>query len=192
MISLGIIGSTRGTDMQAIIDAIQAKTLNATIKLVASNKKEAYILERARQHHLPALFVDPTEMTREAYDAILSNEMRMAKVDLIVLIGYMRILSAGFVEHWQNKMINVHPSLLPEFAGGMNHDVHAEVLKAKKKETGCTVHMVTEEVDGGPIIVQKKCEVLPDDTVETLKTRVQALEGQALIEAIQLLIRKIT
>src|SRR5579872_2363610 len=185
MISLGIMGSTRGTDMQAIIDAIQQKTLAATIKIVVSNKKDAYILERARQNHLKALFVDPKGLTRETYDQTISDIMRACNVELIVLIGYMRILSAAFVNDWKNKIINAHPSLLPDFAGGMDSDVHAKVLNSNAKETGCTVHIVTENVDAGPILVQKKCKIFENDTVETLKKRVQLLEGESLVEAIR-------
>lgn len=192
MISLAIMGSTRGTDMQAIIDAIQEKKLAAQIHLVISNKENAYILERARHYNLKTVFVDPKGITRESYDNRISSLMKDAKIDLIILIGYMRILSDGFVRDWQNKIINVHPSLLPAFAGGMDSDVHQQVLEAKVKETGCTVHIVTEKVDSGPIVVQKKCDVLQNDTVETLKKRVQALEGQALIEAITVLAENIS
>lgn len=187
MIALGILGSTRGTDMQAIIDAIQNKTLAAKINLVVSNKQNAFILERARQNNLKTLFVDPKDSSRENYDQIISDSMRENAVDLIVLIGYMRILSKAFVNDWQNKIINVHPSLLPDFAGGMDINVHQHVINAGRKETGCTVHRVTEDIDAGPILVQKKCEVMLDDTVETLKKRVQQLEGQALIEAINII-----
>jgi phosphoribosylglycinamide formyltransferase-1 len=101
-----------------------------------------------------------------------------------VLIGYMRILSNQFVAQWNNKVINVHPSLLPAFAGGIDLDVHRAVLASGIKETGCTVHKVTTEVDGGPIVVQKACPVMVNDTIKTLKARVQALEGKALVEAI--------
>lgn len=192
MISLAIMGSTRGTDMQAIIDAIQEKKLAAQIHLVVSNKENAYILERARHYNLKTVFVDPKGITRESYDNRISRLMKDAKIDLIILIGYMRILSDDFVRDWQNKIINVHPSLLPAFAGGMDSHVHQQVLEAKVKETGCTVHIVTEKVDRGPIVVQKKCDVLQNDTVETLKKRVQALEGQALIEAITVLAENIS
>ena len=97
----------------------------------------------------------------------------------------MRILSERFVIDWYGKIINVHPSLLPKYAGGMNEDVHGQVLKAGLKETGCTVHLVTERVDEGPIFVQKKCPVLAEDTVSSLKERVQKLEGKALVEVIK-------
>lgn len=103
----------------------------------------------------------------------------------MLLIGYMRIVSSEFTSHWRWRVINVHPSLLPEFAGGMDCDVHAAVLAAKKAVTGCTIHYLTEVVDGGPIILQKECAVLPEDTPETLKARVQQLEGEAFIEVIQ-------
>jgi phosphoribosylglycinamide formyltransferase-1 len=184
-IRLGILGSTRGTDMLAIIAAIKQKKLHASIEIVISNKKNALILERAKSVGIPAEFADPNNLTMIEYDHILSNKMQTHQVDLIVLIGYMRILSADFVIGWQNKIINIHPSLLPAFAGGMNNDVHKAVLAAGVKETGCTVHYVTEVVDAGPIILQKRCKVLPLDTVESLKTRVQELEGDALIEAIE-------
>jgi len=182
---LGILGSTRGTDMLAIIAAIQQKRLSASIEIVVSNKADAVILERAKTHGLPTKFVNPQGLTRESYDNEISDLLRRNKVELIVLIGYMRILSAAFVADWRNKIINVHPSLLPAFAGGMDQDVHQAVLDAGIKETGCTVHYVTEEVDAGPILVQKRCDVLPDDSIESLRTRVQALEGEALIEAIR-------
>ncbi len=184
---LGILGSTRGTDMQAIIDAIAHQQLSAFINIVISNKQDAYILERARLHHIEALFVDPAQLSREEYDKKLSQLLKQYQVDVVVLIGYMRILSAEFIAAWRNKIINVHPSLLPAFAGGMDSNVHQAVLNAGVKETGCTVHYVTEDVDAGPILIQKKCPVLAGDTVESLKARVQKLEGEALVEAIAIL-----
>lgn len=185
IIRLGILGSTRGTDLQAIINAIQQKKLTAEIKVVVSNKKDAYILERAKQNGYEAIYMNPNSLPRDAFDQQISAVMHSKEVDLIVLIGYMRILSAQFVEEWRDKIINVHPSLLPDFAGGMDQDVHQQVLASGVNETGCTVHYVTEDVDAGPILVQKKCKVLIDDTVERLKERVQLLEGEALIEAIK-------
>lgn len=185
MIRLGILGSTRGSHLLTLITAIQHKQLSAEISLVVSNKADALILTKAKEHHLPAKFVDPAYKTREQYDQQLSLLFREANVDLIVLIGYMRILSADFVTAWQHHIMNVHPSLLPAFAGKMDLDVHRAVLAAGVRETGCTVHHVTEVVDGGAIILQKKCVVLPTDTPEQLKHRVQQLEGVALVEAIK-------
>lgn len=187
MIKLAILGSNRGTDMLAIIQAIHDKRIAAHIAVVVSNKPDAMILTRAKSQHIPTEFVDPGQLSRTLYDQELSNIMQKYQAELIILIGYMRILSKEFVTRWQNKMINVHPSLLPAYAGGMDKNIHQAVLASGATETGCTVHWVTETVDAGPILIQKKCVVLPTDNVETLKHRVQQLEGEALIEAIQLL-----
>jgi phosphoribosylglycinamide formyltransferase 1 len=112
------------------------------------------------------------------------------KVELILLIGYMRFISKDFVEKWRNKIMNVHPSLLPKYAGGMDKNVHELVLKNKEKETGMTIHFVDEGADSGPIILQKKCIIAPDETVDTLKNKVQKLEGEGFIEAIKLFSEK--
>ena len=111
-------------------------------------------------------------------------------MDIVLLIGFMRILSKSFCKKWDNKILNVHPSLLPKYAGGINNNVHRDVLKNKDSETGCTIHYVTANVDSGPILIQKKCEVQPGDTIESLKDRVQHLEGQAFIEALHLIENK--
>ena len=184
MIKLAILGSTRGTSLQSIIDAINTGRLDAEIKIVVSDKKEAMILTRAQAYHLPHQWLDPMHQTRAIYDAQLSDLLQQYGAQMIVLIGYMRILSETFVKTWEGRIVNVHPSLLPLFAGKLNLAVHQAVLESNMKETGCTVHIVTNDVDGGPILVQKKCLVLPHDTPETLKSRVQKLEGEALVEAL--------
>ena len=184
MIRLGILGSTRGSNLDAIVSAISSHQLPAKIEIVISNKPSAFILERARSHGLNAMFVNPDELSREIYDLKMSDLLREHQVDLVVLIGYMRILSHEFISQWKNKIINVHPSLLPAYAGKMDMDVHRAVIAAGEKETGCSVHYVTEEVDAGPVIVQKKCQVFAEDTAEELKQRVQQLEGIAMVEAI--------
>lgn len=186
MIRLGILGSTRGTNLLAIINAINEKRLSATIAVVISNRSDALILERAREHGLLAQFVDAQGFSREEYDRQISTLLKQQAVDLVVLIGYMRILSEEFVTMWENKIINIHPSLLPAFAGKMDMDVHRAVLQSGVKETGCTVHYVTKEVDRGPILLQKKCAVLMGDTPKLLKTRVQNLESETLVEAIRI------
>lgn len=187
MIRLGILGSTRGTNMLALIDAINTGELNATIEVVISNKPHAIILERAKSYGLKSQFVDPEGLSRVDFDQKVSELLIKHQIDLVVLIGYMRILSADFVSQWNKRVINVHPSLLPAFAGKMDTEVHRAVLNSGVKETGCTIHYVTDEVDAGPIILQKKCSVWHDDTVESLKSKVQKLEGIALIDAINLL-----
>lgn len=181
---LGILGSTRGTHLNAIHEAISNKILAASIEVVISNKADALILKKAEEFGYPALFVHSQGLTREEYDQQVSSLLKQHQVDFIVLIGYMRILSADFVNDWQNHIINVHPSLLPNHAGLMDLAVHQAVLDDQEVETGCTVHIVTENVDEGPIVMQKTCPVYPDDTAQTLKERVQVLEAQALVEAL--------
>ena len=185
MIRLAVVGSTRGTNLNALVAAINKQQLDASIELVISNKKEAQILAKANDFTIKSLFVNPQGLSREDYDKSLSAILKEHSIELVVLIGYMRILSAAFVKAWENKIINIHPSLLPAFGGLMNLEVHQAVLAAGVLETGCTVHFVTEEVDNGPIILQKSCAVLATDTPELLKERVQQLEGKALVEAIQ-------
>ena len=187
MIQLGVLGSTKWTDLQAILDSIKSGDLNADVSVVLSNRKNAYILERAENHSVPALFVSHKGKPREEFDSEMTVVLKEHNVDLVLLIGFMRILSAGFCQKWRNRLLNVHPSLLPKYACGMDTNVHKEVLKNGETETGCTIHFVTDEVDGGPILIQKKCAVGSDDTVASLKAKVQTLEGKAFIEAIQLI-----
>jgi len=187
MINLGVIGSTKGTDLHAIFDAIKTGELNAQACVVMSNRKSAYILERAKNHNVPAVFISHKGKSREEFDAEITSLLKDHNVDLVLLIGFMRILSPEFCREWRDRLLNVHPSLLPKYAGGVDTNVHKDVLNNGETETGCTIHFVTDEVDGGPILIQKKCNVEPDETVETLKTKVQKLEGEAFIEAIQLI-----
>ena len=182
---VGVLGSTRGTALKGVLDAIAAGTLDVDLRIVISDKATAPILDRAKLYKVPSLFIDPTGLTREQYDERVSAELHKAGVELILLVGYMRILSSRFVSDWRGRLLNVHPSLLPAFAGLMNRKVHEAVLTAGVPETGCTIHQVTEEVDGGPFVLQKRCPVLPGDTVDTLKDRVQALEQSAFIDVLR-------
>ena len=187
MINIGVLGSTKGTDLQAILDAIHSKKLNATVSTVISNRKNAYILDRAKDHSVPFYFISHKGKDRKDFDAEMTEVLKKHEVDLVLLIGFMRILSSSFCREWRDRILNVHPSLLPKYAGGMDTNVHEEVLKNKDKETGCTIHFVTDELDSGPILIQKKCAVEEGDTVETLKSKVQTLEGEAFLEAIPLM-----
>lgn len=181
---IAVLASTKGTDLQAIIDEMNAgKMPGIELAAVISNKKDAYALERARAQGFKAIFVDPklpdgTPKSREAYDLELVKILKQHQIDLIALIGYMRILTPLFVREFPRKIINVHPALMPKFSGPgfFGSNVHEEVLKAGEKETGCTFHFVDEGVDTGDIILQKKVGITPDDTPETLKQKVQALE----------------
>ena len=173
MIKLGVLGSTKGTDLQSILDSIASGELIGEVSVVLSNRKSAYILERAKNHNVPAFFISHKEKSREEFDAEMTAILKEHAVDLVLLIGFMRILSTKFCQEWRNKLLNVHPSLLPKYAGGMDTNVHADVLKNGDAETGCTIHFVTDEVDGGPILIQKKCNIEANETVDTLKTKVQ-------------------
>ena len=187
MIKLGVIGSTNGTDLQAVLDAIAYGELVAKVSVVISNNEKAHILDRAKNHDIPAVFIPHRGKTREEFDNEMTAVLKNNQIDLILLIGFMRILSSEFCLEWQDRLLNVHPSLLPKYGGGMDTCVHKEVLKNGDAVTGCTIHFVTEDVDGGPILIQKKCDVVQNDTIDSLKTKVQALEGRAFIEAIQLI-----
>ncbi len=183
---VGVLGSTRGTALQGVLDALAAGALpGVELALVVSDRAAAPILERARGAMVRAEWIDPKGLTREAYDERVTAALVEAGVELVLMIGYMRIVSPGFVEAWRGRMLNVHPSLLPAFGGLMNKSVHEAVLAAGVSETGCTIHQVTEEVDGGPIVLQERCAVLPGDTVETLQARVQALEQAAFVAVLQ-------
>jgi phosphoribosylglycinamide formyltransferase-1 len=187
MLKLGVLGSTKGTDLQAIIDAIEQGTLNAEINMVISNIQNAYILERANKHKIPNKFISDKNIDRDEFANILTEHFVKCNVDIILLIGFMKILSNKFCQVWKDKILNVHPSLLPKYAGGINNDVHKQVLLNNDNETGCTIHYVTEDVDSGPILIQKKCAVFKDDDIDSLKLRVQKLEGAAFIEALHMI-----
>jgi phosphoribosylglycinamide formyltransferase 1 len=181
---LVVLGSTRGTDLQYIIGEIEGGKLDAKIELVLSNKSDAFILQRAKKHNLNTICIESKGKKRAEFDNLVTVEIEKYNPDIIVLIGFMRILSPEFVNKYTGKIINVHPSLLPKFAGGMDSDVHAEVIAAGESESGCTVHLVTAEVDGGRILLQKKCRVEIGETPDCLKAKVQKLEGEALMEVI--------
>jgi len=187
MIRLGVLGSTKGTDLGAILSAINNKKLVAEVSVVISNRENAYILTRAKNHNVPSFFISHKDKSREEFDRDVTTILKQYNVELVLLIGFMRILSAEFCQAWRDRVLNVHPSLLPKYAGGMDMNVHEEVLKNGDHETGCTIHFVTETVDDGPVLVQKRCTVETNETMATLKLKVQALEGGAFIEAIQLI-----
>ncbi|ASG69054.1 phosphoribosylglycinamide formyltransferase [Francisella halioticida] len=184
-LKLAILGSTRGTNMQAIIDAIAAKEVDANVEIVISNKRTAYILERAKNYNIPNKFIGAKGLCREEYDRTLADEIQKYNPDLILLIGFMRILSPFFINSFKDKVLNIHPSLLPKHAGLMDLDVHQSVINAGDYVSGCTIHHVTEDVDGGGIVLQLKCDVNKSDTAKTLKAKVQTLESKAWVEVIK-------
>ncbi len=183
-LSLGILVSGSGTNLQAIIDAIECKALSAMIKVVISNRVDAYGLERARQHGLPTVVISHKDFpSREAFEAELVNTLNTYGVTLVVLAGFMRLLSPFFIRSFPQRIMNIHPALLPAFPG-----THAQrqALERGVRIAGATVHLVDEEVDHGPIIVQAAVPVYPDDTEETLSARILAQEHRIYPQAIQL------
>ncbi len=187
-VRIGVLASGRGSNLQAIIDAIEANRLNARIVLVLSNKQEAQALERARKHGLPDVFLDPKPFagrpdSREAYDRAVLDVLRKHDVELVLLAGYMKIVTSVLVKAYENRMMNIHPSLLPSFPG---LDVQKKALEHGVKVSGCTVHFVTEGVDEGPIIVQAAVPIVEGDTPETLAARILVAEHTIYPEAVQL------
>lgn len=183
---IGVLGSTRGTALIPVIEACENNSIPAEIVAVVSNRSQALILEKGKAlgPSVRTKFVSAKGLSRAQHDAEVTGALLGAGVDFVLLVGYMRILSKSFCDFWRGRCINVHPSLLPKHAGGMDLEVHQAVLDAKETESGCTIHEVTEAVDGGPIVIQKTVSVEPNDTAESLKAKVQALEGPAFIEAL--------
>lgn len=185
---VAVLASGRGSNLQAIIDAIEAKQVQATIVAVISNKKDAVALERARKHAIKDIFVDPKPFagqpdSREAYDRCLLAVLEEQDVELVLLAGYMKIVTAVLVNAYANRMMNIHPSLLPSFPG---LDVQKKAIDWGCKLAGCTVHFVTEGVDEGPIIVQAAVPILDQDTPETLAARILEQEHKIYPRAVQL------
>ena len=185
---VAVLASGRGSNLQAIIDAIEAGQVQAQIVAVISNKKDAVALDRARKHGLPELFVDPKPFagqpdSREAYDRVLLEVLQQQHVELVLLAGYMKIVTAVLVNAFANRMMNIHPSLLPSFPG---LEVQRKAIDWGCKLAGCTVHFVTEGVDEGPIIVQAAVPVLDSDTSEALAARILEQEHKIYPQAVQL------
>ena len=168
--SIVILISGSGTNLQAIIDAVAAGQINASISAVISNRADAKGLDRARQQHINAVIIDQNEYDdRASYDQALISEIDKYKPDLIVLAGFMRILSEEFISHFNNIVLNIHPSLLPEFKG---LHTHRRALEASKKTHGASVHFVSNELDSGPVVIQAEVPVLANDTEDALAERV--------------------
>jgi phosphoribosylglycinamide formyltransferase-1 len=192
---VGVLASGRGSNLQAIIDAVEQGTLKAAIALVLCNKAEAQALERARRHGVPAVFLDPKpfatssadpaakQAAREAYDGAILDVLKKHDVELVLLAGYMRIVTPVLIGAYPNRTMNIHPSLLPAFPG---LDVQQKALDWGVKIAGCTVHFVTEGVDEGPIIIQAAVPVLEGDTAETLSARILTEEHRIYPRAVQL------
>ncbi|HDM8212999.1 TPA: phosphoribosylglycinamide formyltransferase [Vibrio harveyi] len=174
MKNIVVLISGNGSNLQAILEACEDNMPNAQVAAVFSNKADAYGLERAKQFDVNDHFVDPKAFdSREDFDAELMQQIDEYQPDVIVLAGYMRILSSAFVSYYLGKMINIHPSLLPKYPG---LHTHQRAIDAGDKEHGTSVHFVTEELDGGPVVLQAKVPVFEDDDADTLAARVQTQE----------------
>lgn len=186
--SIAVLISGNGSNLQALIDAIHTQQVNASIAVVISNKADAKGLERAHLHGIPTVVIDHTDhASREAFDQALLAALAPYQPDLVVLAGFMRILSASFIHALQGKLINIHPSLLPLYKGTRTHQ---RALQDHAQTHGCSVHFVTEELDGGPVLAQSEIAVHPDDTEESLAARVQKEEHQLYPLCIQWIINK--
>ena len=184
MINIGVLASGRGTNLQAIIEAIEDGKIAGEIKVVMSDHPKACALKRAQQYLIDIRYIDFKEFkNREDFDKEIIKILKEKKIDLVVLAGYMRILSPYFIRAYQNKIMNIHPALLPSFPG-----LHAQkqAIGNGVKISGCTVHFVDERVDSGPIILQKAVEVSDDDTEESLTEKILKEEHQIYPQAIQL------
>ena len=180
---LGILISGRGSNMVAIIDAVKSGQIpDSEIAVVISDKANAPGLEKARERGVGTVVVERKGRSREEHDAGIINELRERGVELVCLAGYMRLLSCDFIRAFPGRIINIHPSLLPAFPG---LDAQRQALEHGVKISGCTVHYVNEELDAGPIILQRTVEVKDDDTVESLSARILEQEHRAYVEAIR-------
>jgi len=181
---IGVLISGSGTNLQAIIDAIEAAKLDARIQLVLSNRGDAYGLVRAKRHGITTEVLDHKNFpSREAFDQAVVDLLRARGVELVVLAGFMRLLSPVFVKAYSNRIMNIHPALLPSFPG---LHVQKKALEHGVRFSGCTVHFVNEECDEGPIIIQAVVPVFPDDTEESLAARILRQEHRIYPRAIQL------
>jgi phosphoribosylglycinamide formyltransferase-1 len=184
-LKVGVLISGRGSNLQALIDACADPAFPAEIVLVLSNKADAYGLERARQAGIPAAVVSHRDYAdKPGFEAAMDDALNAAGVELVCLAGFMRLLTSGFVERWHNRLINIHPSLLPSFKG---LDTHARAIEAGVRFTGCTVHFVRPAMDEGPIIIQAVVPILERDDDHTLADRVLIAEHRCYPAALKLI-----
>jgi phosphoribosylglycinamide formyltransferase-1 len=179
---IGILISGRGSNMVALVDAVESGEIpDSEVAVVISDKADAAGLEKARERGVETLVIERRGRTREEHDSEIIEALRSRGVELVCLAGYMRLLSRDFVKAFEDRIINIHPSLLPAYPG---LHVHESVLEAGEKFSGCTVHYVNEDLDAGPIILQRKVEVKEGDTPETLAARILKQEHGAYVEAV--------
>jgi phosphoribosylglycinamide formyltransferase-1 len=182
-VGIGVLVSGSGSNLQSIIDHIEAGTLDAEIRVVLSNNPEAYALERCRKHRIPSVFIDHRQFDyRENYDRKMVAILESSGVELVVMAGFMRILSPEFFRAFHRRVINIHPALLPAFPG---LHVQQKAVEYGVKFAGCTVHFADEGIDTGPVIIQSVVPVYEDDTPDTLSARILKEEHRIYPQAIQ-------
>jgi phosphoribosylglycinamide formyltransferase-1 len=180
---IGILISGRGSNMVAIVEAVKSGEIpDSQVSIVVSDKADAQGLEKAKERGVETVVIERKGRRREEHDAEIIAELQSRGVELVCLAGYMRLLSPDFVRAFENRIVNIHPSLLPAYPG---LDVHERVLAAGEKVSGCTVHFVNEDLDAGPIILQRAVEVKENDTAETLSARILEQEHAAYVEAVK-------
>ena len=182
---LGVLLSGRGSNFEAIADSVERGAIAAEVAVVISNNPNAAGLEKARARGIPAVCIPSKGLEREAYDRLVAAELHQRRVDLVCLAGFLRLLSAYFVEQFPSRILNIHPALLPSFPG---LEAQRQALEHGVRISGCTVHFVDEYVDAGPIVAQAAVEVKDDDTEATLAARILAQEHRIYTEAINLVL----
>lgn len=188
-VRIGVLISGGGTNLQALIDEVERDNINGEISVVISDKKGAYGIERAKNHGIKGIIIDKKGFkNKDEFMKSIMNKLEEYNVDLVILAGFLSILSRKFIEKYKNSIINVHPSLIPAFCGEgyYGEKVHRAVLEYGVKVSGATVHFVDEGADTGPVILQEAVLVMEDDTIETLAARVLKIEHKLLPEAVRL------
>lgn len=193
--NLAVFASGSGSNLQSLIEACRSEYIkNAQIRVVFSNKKDAYALKRGELAGIETFFLNRKDFTSdEDYDLNIVKKLKELEIDAILLAGYLMILSEPLLSAYEGRILNIHPSLLPEFGGkGMyGIKVHREVIKAGKLKSGCSVHLVDEEIDGGAVLAQREVDVLPEDTAETLFAKVLAEEHKLYPAAVRIFLESL-
>lgn len=185
--NIAVLVSGGGTNLQALIEGTEKNLINGKISVVISNRKNAYGLERAKLHNIESIYIRGDNISVEEFDEKLIKELKSRNIDLVVLAGFLKILGRDFIKTFENKIINIHPSLIPSFCGDgfFGIKVHEKALEYGVKISGATTHFVSEIPDEGPIIMQKSIEVFDEDTPESLQRRVLNIEHEILVESIR-------